>query len=130
VQAATEEARGSELAVAFDRWRETLGEAALAGGMLLDPCSPSELADEIRAMAGEEDDAALEEVLDFIETAREEAGDETIAARLAIRGEEAELVLLTAGGRELDRRSFALAEEGLTAGAMRRLIEATVPVLD
>jgi hypothetical protein len=125
-------ASDGEQSEAFERWRASLDPEATKGALILPLCSPSELADEIRAVleGADAEDPALGEVIDFIETARGEAGGEEIVARLVAREDTLELTVLTRSGRELDRRVFDLGDGYLTADDIRRVVEGSVPVAD
>ena len=103
------------------------------GVVVLSPCSPSDLADEIRAflLGGAEDvDPMLDEVMDFVEAARGEAGGEEVVTRLAGREGAMELTVLTRSGRELDRRTFDLGDSGLTADDVERVVQTGMPTED
>ena len=133
VPAAADEARESERADPFDRWRASLGAEVTKGVVVLSPCSPSDLADEIRAFllgGAEEVDAMLDEVIGFVEAARGEAGGEEVVTRLAGREGAVELTVLTRSGRELDRRVFDLGDSGLTADDVERAVQAGMPTED
>ncbi len=133
VPAGADEARESERADPFDRWRASLGAEVTKGVVVLSPCSPSDLIDEIRAflLEGAEDvDPMLDEVIDFVEAARGEAGGEEVVARLAGREGAVELTVLTRSGRELDRRIFDLGDSGLTADDVERAVQAGMPTGD
>ncbi len=130
---AAEEARDRERMAAFERWRASLGPEATKGPRILPFCSPSALAYEIGAFldGGEpEDDAVLDEIGDFVETAKREAGGEEVVARLAARDGGVELAVLTRSGRELDRRVFSLEDSGPTAADVARAVQGSVPVVD
>jgi hypothetical protein len=75
-------------------------------------------------------DAVLDEIGDFVETAKREAGGEEVVARLAARDGGVELAVLTRSGRELDRRVFGLEDSSLTAADVARVVEGSVPVVD
>ncbi len=133
VPAAADEARESGRVDPFDRWRASLGAEVTKGVVVLSPCSPSDLADEIRAFlleGAEEVDAMLDEVIDFVEAARGEAGGEEVVTRLAGREGAVELTVLTRSGRELDRRIFDLGDSGLTADDVERVVQAGMPTED
>jgi hypothetical protein len=72
----------------------------------------------------------LDEVVDFVEAARGEAGGEEVVARLAGREGAVELTVLTRSGRELDRRVFDLGDSGLTADDVERAVQAGMPTGD
>jgi hypothetical protein len=129
--AAADAAQESERARAFDHWRESLDPAAIGGALVLPFCSPSQLMDEIAALleGADAEEPALEEIVDFIGTAREEAGGEEVVARIAPREGGLELTVLTRSGRELDSRVFGLEEGGPTAQDVRRVVEECVPVV-
>jgi hypothetical protein len=130
---AAEEARDRERMAAFERWRASLGPDATGGARILPFCTPSALAYEVGAfLDGDEpeDDAVLDEIGDFVETAKREAGGEEVVARLAAHGGDVELAVLTRSGRELDRRVFSLEDSGLTPADVSRFVEAGVPVVD
>jgi hypothetical protein len=130
---AAEEARDRERMAAFERWRASLGPEATRGARILPFCTPSALAYEIGAFldGGEpEDDAVLDEIGDFVETAKREAGGEEVVARLAARDGGVELAVLTRSGRELDRRVFSLEDSGPTAADVARVVQGSVPVVD
>ena len=96
-------------------------------------CTPSALACEIGAfLDGDEpeDDAVLDEIGDFVETAKRDAGGEEVVARLVARDGGVELAALTRPGRELDRRVFGLEDSGPTAADVARVIQVSVPVVD
>ena len=88
--------------------------------------------DEIRALLEGADakDSTLEEIIDFIGTARDEAGGEEVVARLATREGSVQLAVLTRSGQELDSRVFDLVEGGPTADDVRSVVEDCVPILD
>ena len=130
---AAEEARDRERMDAFERWRSSLGPEVTMGARILPFCTPSALAYEVGAFldgSEPEGDAVLDEIGDFVETAKREAGGEEVAARLAARGAGVELAVLTRSGRELDRRVFSLEDSGLTAADVSRFVEGDVPVVD
>ncbi|MGG5810025.1 hypothetical protein [Falsiroseomonas sp. CW058] len=101
---------------AFDRWRGRV--AAEHGGCVpLDLVPPCDVA---AAIAGFLDEAAagvegLDEIRDFIEAARREAGGAEVVCRPAVVGESLELALYTAEGRFLD--GVTLPRERLPAAA-------------
>jgi hypothetical protein len=72
----------------------------------------------------------LDEIDDFVETAKGEAGGEEAVARIIVRDGGVELAVLTRSGRELDRRVFSLEGSGLTAAHVSRFVEGGVPVVD
>ncbi len=72
----------------------------------------------------------LDEIGEFVETAKREAGGEEVVARLAARDGGVELAVLTRSGRELDRRVFGLEDSSLTAADVARVVEGSVPVVD
>ncbi len=119
---------------AFERWRASLGPEATGGARVLTLCAPSALAHEIEAfLDGAELDGggvALDEIRDFVETAKREAGGDQVVARLAVRDGGVELAVLTRSGRELDRRAFTLEDGGLTADDVARVVEGSVPIVD
>ncbi len=130
---AAEEARDREHMAAFERWRASLEPEAAKGARILSFCTPSALAHEIGAfLDGAEPggDAVLDEIGDFVETARSEAGGEEVVVRLAARDGGVELVVLTRSGRELDRRVFGLEDSGLTAADVSRFVEGGAPLVD
>ena len=130
---AAEEARARERVGACERWRASLGPEVANGARILPFCKPSALAYEIGAFldgAEPQGDAVLDEIGDFVETAKREAGGEEAVARLAARGAGVELAVLTRSGRELDRRVFSLEDSGLTAADVSRFVEGDVPVVD
>lgn len=113
----------------FTAWRETLTAEQSGGGLLLAPCAPSELEDQLYSLLEAPDDGAIEEILDFVEAAREEAGDEAIEARLAARDDGLEITVLTEAGRVLDSRLFEAGEAGpLNIQAVRDALEGRVAV--
>ncbi|WP_431269509.1 hypothetical protein [Dankookia sp. P2] len=94
-------------------------------------CAPSELADEIRSLIEEPGEAAIEEILDFVETARAESGGEAIAARIAARDGGVAVTVLTEAGRVLDSRVFGdEEEEPLDIVAVRDALEGRVAILE
>jgi hypothetical protein len=116
---------------AFEAWRESLTPEQTGGGLVLALCAPSELADEIRSLLDTPDDQAIEEILDFVEAAREESGGEAIAARLAVRDGGVAITVLTAAGRVLDSRVFGEGEEAeLDIEMVRDALEGIVAVID
>ncbi|MCB4825094.1 hypothetical protein [Roseicella aerolata] len=127
---ATGAAGEEEFSDAFERWHASLDPTLIGDAVILSPCSPSQLADEIEALLEEANEAAFEEVADFIDTAREEAAGEEVVARLAERSDGVEVTLLTRAGRELDRRVFDTAEGELTAEDIRRVVGDRIPILD
>lgn len=131
VLAAADAAREDERARAFDRWRESLDPSAIGGALILPFCSPSQLMDEIAALleGTEAEEPPLDEIIDFIGTAREEAGGEEVVARIAPREGGLELTVLTRTGTTLDSRVFGLEEGGPTADDVRRVVEDCVPVV-
>lgn len=131
VLTAADVGKGSEGSDAFDRWRASLDPDTLKGAIVLPFCSPSQLMDEIRALLEGRDaeDPTLEEIIDFIGTARDEAGGEEVVARLATREGSVQLAVLTRSGRELDSRVFDLVEGGPTADDLRSVVEGCVPIV-
>lgn len=128
---ARDTARADALFEAFEAWREALPPEVSGGALILALCSPSELADEIRSLLDEPDDALVEEILDFVQAAQEEAGGEEIAARLAARDGGVEITILTRAGRALDSRVFGGGEEeGLDIEAVREALEGRVAVTE
>lgn len=130
---AAEEARDRERMDAFERWRASLGPEIANGARILPFCKPSALAYEIGAFldgAEPQGDAVLDEIGDFVETAKREAGGEEVVARLAAGGGGVELAVLTRSGRVLDRRVFGLADSGLTAADVADVVEGSVPIVD
>ncbi len=130
---AVEEARDCERMAAFERWRASLGPEATRGARILPFCTPSALAYEIGAFldgAEPEGDAVLDEIGDFVETAKGEAGGEEAVARIIARDDGVELAVLTRSGRELDRRVFGLEDSGLRAADVAQAVEASVPIVD
>jgi hypothetical protein len=128
--AAADEASEDERVDAFDRWRASLSPEATKGVLILPPCSPSDLVDEIEALlagGGEDLEAMLDEISGFVETARDEAGGEEVVARLAAREGAVELTVLTRSGRELDSRVFDLRDDGPTVDDIRRVVGAGTP---
>ncbi|MFZ4405836.1 MAG: hypothetical protein ACOYOH_00775 [Paracraurococcus sp.] len=116
-------------AEAFETWRDALPPELTGGALILSPCAPSELADQIHELldgAGPD----IEEILDFVEAAREEAGGAEIVARLAAGGEGVELTVLTRAGRTLDSRVFGEAEDGLTVEDLREALDGHIEILD
>jgi hypothetical protein len=130
---AAEEERDRERMEAFERWRASLGPEATRGARILPFCTPSALAYEIGAFldgAEPEGDAVLDEIGDFVETAKGEAGGEEAVARIIARDDGVELAVLTRSGRELDRRVFGLEDSGLTAADVAHVVEGSVPIVD
>ncbi len=119
-----------EFSEALERWRASLDPALIGDAFILSLCPPSQLAEEVEALLEEADEAAFEEVVDFVETAREEAAGEEVVARLAEQPGGVEVAMLTQAGRELDRRVFDTLEGELTAEDIRRVIGDRVPILD
>jgi hypothetical protein len=118
---------------AFERWRASLGPEVTRGARILPFCTPSALAYEIGAfLDGAEpgDEAVLDEIGDFVEAAKREAGGEEVVARLAARDGGVELAVLTRSGRELDRRVFGLEDSGLTAADVAHVVGGSVPIVD
>jgi hypothetical protein len=132
VMAAADEVRESERSDAFDRWRASLDPEGIKGALILPFCLPSELADGIRALLdeGDAEDPTLDEIIGFIGTARSEARDEEIVARLVAHQGGVELTVLTRSGRELDSRVFELEDDGPTTDDVRRVVEGCVPIVD
>ncbi|TCZ64870.1 hypothetical protein [Roseicella aquatilis] len=132
VLAAAAEGRASELADAFERWCLSLPAEVSGGALILPLCAPSDLAEEIESLLEEvtADDPDLDEIIDFVETARAEAAGDDVVARLLPGAEGVTLTVLTRSGRELDSRAFALGENSLTVEAIRSAVERCVPVLD
>ena len=128
---APDEVRESERSNAFDRWRASLNSAALKGALVLPHCSPTQLMDEIRALLEgvESGDPTLDEIVDFIGTARDEAAGEEVVARLVVREGSVQLAVLTRSGQELDSRVFDLVEGGPTADDIRIVVEGCVPIV-
>ncbi len=126
------EARAQEQDEAFDRWRDSLPEDATGGALILPLCAPSELADEIETVlaAAEEAAPSIDEVVDFVGMALEEARGEQVLARLSEQSDGVEIVLRTRAGLELDRRSFGLGEGGLTVEAVREAVGRLVPIVE
>ncbi|GAA0593858.1 hypothetical protein GCM10009416_35280 [Craurococcus roseus] len=130
---AAEEAQDRERMDAFERWRASLGPEATEGALILPFCTPSALAYEIGAFldgAGPEGGDVLDEIRDFVETAKGEADGEEVLARLTAREGGVELAVLTRSGRELDRRVFDLGDSGLTGADVSRFLEGSVPIVD
>ena len=130
---AAEEARDRERMEAFERWRASLGPEVTMGARILPFCTPSALAYEIGAfLDGAEpgEEAVLDEIGDFVEAAKREAGGEEVVARLAARDGGVELAVLTRSGRELDRRVFGLEDSGLTAADVAHVVGGSVPIVD
>ncbi len=128
---AADEVRERERSDAFDRWRASLNPDALKGALILPFCSPSQLMDEIRALLEGVDagDPTLDEIVDFIGTARDEAAGEEVVARLVVREGSVQLTVLTRSGQELDSRVFELVEGGPTADDVRIAVEGCVPMV-
>lgn len=125
------EARSAASFEAFEDWREALTPGQTGGALVLGLCAPSELADEIRSLIEEPGEQAIEEILDFVEAAREEAGGEAIAARLAARDGGVGITVLTASGRVLDSRVFGAGEEDAPdLEAVRDALEGEVTLLE
>ena len=97
--------------------------------LILPPCSPSDLVEAIEAVL-EAGEGGLGEVTDFVETAQGEAGEEEVVARLAARDQGVEVVLLTRGGAELDRRFFGAEEDGPSPEAVREAVGRLVEIVD
>jgi hypothetical protein len=72
----------------------------------------------------------LDEIGDFVEAAKREAGGEAVVARIIARDGGVELAVLTRSGRELDRRVFSLEDSGLTAADVAHVVEGSVPIVD
>lgn len=119
----------AEFRVGFDRWRMAVSEA-VGGCVPLALVAPSDVVEEIDDFLGEAgfDTSGIEEIRDFVEMARREAGEEVVC-RPEVIGEALELSLYTRGGRFLD--SLTLPPERLPVSAveMPRLIEGFVPLL-
>jgi hypothetical protein len=132
VLTAADEARESERSDAFDRWRDSLPPDVTRSALVLPFCVPSELVDEIRALmdAADAENPALDEIIDFVATARDEAGGEEVVARLVSREGGVQLTVLTRSGRELDSRVFGREGGRLMAEEVRRAVEGVVPILD
>lgn len=127
---AQDEARASERFDAFERWRAALAPEVTDGALILSLCAPSELADEIRMLLEDSDDPVAEEIVDFVEAARQEAGGEAIAVRLAAHDDGVEIGILTQAGRLLDSRVFGGDEaEALSIEVVRDVLEGRVPLL-
>ncbi|WP_144404728.1 hypothetical protein [Belnapia sp. F-4-1] len=131
VLTAADEAEESDASDAFDLWRASLDPNILKDVVVLSFCSPSQLMDEVNAfLAGADtEDPTLEEIIDFIGTARDEAGGEEVVARLVTHEDSVQLTVLTRSGKELDSRVFDLVESGPTADDVRRLVEDCVPIV-
>jgi hypothetical protein len=111
---------------AFEDWREAL---LASSPDLLDirpPLLPSRLADDIDDVPDDDDD----EVVDFIDIARREAGGEPVVCVPRVAGGRVELALYTASGRLLDAGDFGKAEDGAVPAWLREIVAALVPVLD
>lgn len=128
---AAEETRDRERMDAFRRWRASLGPDDTAGAHILPYCTASFLRDEIEDFLNgvePDGDTVLDEIRDFVETARQEAGGEDVVARLTAREGGVELAVSTRSGRELDSRVFGLDESGLTADDVARVVESSVAI--
>jgi hypothetical protein len=135
VLTAADAAKENGVSDIFERWRASLDRDTLEDVAVLPFCSPSQLMDEIRAFLEEVDakvdakDPTLQEIIDFIDTARDEAGGEEVVARLVICRDGVQLVVLTRSGQELDSRVFNLMEGGPTADDVRSIVEGCVPIV-
>lgn len=127
-----EEEAGTASIEAFTTWRDSLTPEQTGGAMVLPPCAPSELEDDLLALLDEAEGAqGIEEILDFIEAAREEAGSEAIAARLAEHDDGLQITVLTEAGRVLDSRVFEVGEDDeLDIGMVREALASLVTVIE
>ncbi|TDH64035.1 hypothetical protein E2C06_04240 [Dankookia rubra] len=125
------EAKADASLEAFAEWREALTPGQTGGALVLGLCAPSELADEIRSLIEEPGEAAVEEILDFVDAARAEAGGEAVAVRLASREAGVAITVLTEAGRVLDSRVFGEDEEdALDIEAVREALEGQVAIIE
>ncbi|MFC7474854.1 hypothetical protein ACFQS7_10850 [Dankookia sp. GCM10030260] len=125
------EAKSAASFEAFEDWRAALTPEQTGNAMILALCAPSELADEIRSLIEEPGEAAIEEILDFVEAARQESGGEPIAARLAAQDGGVAVTVLTEAGRVLDSRVFGDGEEAaLDIEAVRDALDGEVAIIE
>lgn len=101
---------------ALDRWRSRVA-AETGGCVALDLVPPSQVDTAIAEFLDQAGGhlGGLDEIREFIEAARGEAGGEEIVCRPRLAGDTLELTLYTAGGRFLD--SLALLPERLPVSA-------------
>jgi hypothetical protein len=127
---AADEAQADQQLAAFNRWRASLDPETAKGVLILPLCSPSDLTAEITEFLDEVEEAAplLGEIIDFVETAKAEAGGEEVMARLLARDDAVEVAVLTRSGRALDSRTFDLGDSGLMADDIERVVKASMPI--
>ncbi|TPG53817.1 hypothetical protein EAH89_15350 [Roseomonas nepalensis] len=114
----------------FDRWRMAVSEA-VEGCVPLALVPPSEVVAEIDDFIGEAgiDTGGIEEIRDFVETARREVPDEEVVCRPEVVGEALEITLYTRAGRFLDSLTLSRDQMPVPAEEMPRLLEAFVPMV-
>jgi len=114
----------------FDRWRMAVAEA-VEGCVPLALVGPSEVADEIDDFLGESglDTGGIEEIREFVETARREVPDEEVVCRPEVVGEGMELTLYTRQGRFLDSLVLSREQIPVPPEEMPRLLEGFVPLV-
>ncbi|WP_043833718.1 hypothetical protein [Muricoccus aerilatus] len=119
----------AEFRVGFDRWRMAVSEA-VEGCVPLALIAPSDVVEEIDDFLGEAgfDTSGIEEIRDFVEMARREAGEEVVC-RPEVIGEALELSLYTRAGRFLDSLTLPPERLPMPAVEMPRVIQGFVPLL-
>ncbi|MFT8246764.1 hypothetical protein [Roseomonas sp. BN140053] len=127
---AAQDPEQARMSAIFDRWRTSVFQAS-GGCVPLALVSPSEVGAEIAEFLDEAgaQTRGLEEIVEFIAKAKQQAGDEDIVCRVEIVGEGLELALYTEAGRFLD--GLTVPEDRLPARAveMPRLIGSFVRVV-
>jgi hypothetical protein len=122
-----EQARRAAL---FDGWRGAVFEAS-GGGVPLALVPPSEVGSEIAEFLDEASGhvGGLEEIREFVTTARNEAGGEDVVCRPEVIGETLELAIYSESGRFLDSLTLPAARLPARAEEMPRLIQSFVRIV-
>ena len=122
-----EQARRAAL---FDGWRGAVFEAS-GGGVPLALVPPSEVGAEIAEFLDEASGhvGGLEEIREFVTTARNEAGGEDVFCRPEVIGETLELAIYSESGRFLDSLTLPAARLPARAEEMPRLIQSFVRII-
>jgi hypothetical protein len=122
-----EEARRAAL---FDQWRGAVfqdSQGCVPLGLVAFSDTAAEIADFL-AEAGQQTEG-LEDIREFVATARREAGGEDVVCRPEIIGDALELSLYTAGGRFLDSITLPASRLPARAEQMPQVLEAFVRVV-
>ena len=122
-----EEARRAAL---FDQWRGAVfqeSQGCVPLGLVAFSDTAAEIADFL-AEAGQQTEG-LEEIREFVATARREAGGEDVVCRPEIIGDALELSLYTAAGRFLDSVTLPASRLPARAEQMPQVLEAFVRVV-